>query len=190
MQIGKRPVNSPLPSPKPIALITPPQSPLRRLVKRANDLIQNANSCDSLSSPGHSKSVSTTSLTSPLKPMLSSSNSRTRYFSFNDPLTCSRRRLILLDASLLSLTLHRFAIARSRKPILEHFFPAGCLPLDSTIPVDSVSLSLSASGGLDDTESCHSAILSVEVITGERLRILLVFQYFQYPEFHLSLSII
>lgn len=77
MQIGKRPANSPLPSPKPIALVTPPQSPLRRLVKKANDLIQNANSCDVLSSPGHSKSVSTASLTSPLKPMLSSSNSRT-----------------------------------------------------------------------------------------------------------------
>lgn len=69
MQIGKRPVNSPIPSPKPIVVVTPPHSPLRRLVKRANEFVHNASSSDALASPG-------AGIASPLKPMLNSSNSR------------------------------------------------------------------------------------------------------------------
>ena len=72
MQIGKRPVNSPIPSPKPIVVVTPPHSPLRRLVKRANEFVHNASSSDALASPGRSKA----SIASPLKTMLNSSNSK------------------------------------------------------------------------------------------------------------------
>ena len=82
IQMGKHTMGSPLPSPKPLPVITPPQSPLVKIVRRANELVKSlsnqANSqssikSDSASSLSNSRSDAPTS---PLKTMLSSSNSR------------------------------------------------------------------------------------------------------------------
>ena len=82
IQMGKHTMGSPLASPKPLPVITPPQSPLVKIVRRANELVKSlsnqANSqssikSDSASSLSNSRSDAPTS---PLKTMLSSSNSR------------------------------------------------------------------------------------------------------------------
>ena len=79
IQLGRHPTNSPIPSPKPLTFIIPPQSPLKGIMQRANELVKSlSNSSNSIpsgkSEVSNSKSCSSTS---PLKTMLSSSNSKT-----------------------------------------------------------------------------------------------------------------
>ena len=82
IQMGKRPTNSPLPSPKPLPSVASPRSPLVDLVKKANELVRNlsnpATSQDSKQSEKESELPNSRSCpaSSPLKTMLSSSNSR------------------------------------------------------------------------------------------------------------------
>ena len=82
IQMGKRPTNSPLPSPKPLPSVASPRSPLVDLVKKANELVRNlsnpATSQDS-KQPEKEQELSNSRscpASSPLKTMLSSSNSR------------------------------------------------------------------------------------------------------------------
>lgn len=79
IQLGRHPTNSPLPSPKPLTVILPPRSPLKSIMQRANELVKSLN--DSSNSTSSDKSEASNSRgycsTSPLKTMLSSSNSKT-----------------------------------------------------------------------------------------------------------------
>ena len=84
--MGRRSANSPLPSPTPLTVVTPPHSPLRRIVKRANELVESRSNPSTVqtasSSNGSIIDKDSKSLPmSPLKTMLSSSNSRTMLVS-------------------------------------------------------------------------------------------------------------
>ena len=71
IQIGKHPTNSPIPSPKPFVVVSPPHSPLRHIVKRANDLIQSLSNSTSCSADGViSQDGNSLSSSNSLRPML------------------------------------------------------------------------------------------------------------------------
>lgn len=122
IQMGKHTLGSPLPSPKPLPVITPPQSPLVKIVRRANELVKNlsnqANSqssvkSDSASSVSNSRSDAPTS---PLKTMLSSSNSRSLMVDLRPCL--ERRNLRKRESS----SHHSQKHSMKRNPKVESFF--------------------------------------------------------------------
>ena len=79
IQLGRHPTNSPIPSPKPLTVIIPPRSPLKGIMQRANELVRSLSNSSNSTSSGKSEVSNSRSCssTSPLKTMLSSSNSKT-----------------------------------------------------------------------------------------------------------------
>ena len=122
IQMGKHTMGSPLPSPKPLPVVTPPQSPLVKIVRRANELVKSlsnqANSqssvkSDSVSSLSNSRSDAPTS---PLKTMLSSSNSRSLMVGFL--FSVERRSLRRRESS----SHHSQKRSTKRSPLVVSFF--------------------------------------------------------------------